>query len=58
MSPRSAALQALLGGIFVDEAYVVDGNMVSGRTWHDHGHVMREWMAMLRACRDGVRRVA
>ena len=46
------------GGIFVDEPYVVDGNMVSGRTWHDHSHVMREWLAMLRANRDGVRRVA
>jgi protease I len=46
------------GGIFVDEPFVVDGNMVSGRTWHDHGPVMREWMAMLRAQRDGVRRVA
>jgi protease I len=46
------------GGIFVDEPFVVDGNMVSGRTWHDHGHVMREWLRMLREARDGMRHVA
>jgi len=26
------------GGTFVDEPCVVDGNLVSGRTYHDHGH--------------------
>ena len=26
------------GGIFVNEACVVDGNLVSGRTYHDNGH--------------------
>lgn len=46
------------GGTYVNAPCVISGNMVSGRTWHDHGHVMREWMAMLRANRDGVRRVA
>ena len=35
------------GGIFVDEACVVDGNLVSGRTWHDHGHYMGVWIKML-----------
>lgn len=36
------------GGIFVDEPWVVDGNIVSGRTWHDHGPVIGEWMRMLK----------
>ena len=35
------------GGIFVDEACVVDGNLVSGRTWHDHGHYVGVWIKML-----------
>lgn len=45
------------GGIFVDEPWVRDGNLVSGRTWEQHGHVMREWMAMLRNARDKARQV-
>src|SRR5690349_14908472 len=28
------------GGIYVNEACVVDGNLVSGRTFHDHGAYM------------------
>lgn len=35
------------GGTFVNEACVVDGNLVSGRTWHDHGHYMGAWMELL-----------
>ena len=35
------------GGVFVDEACVVDGNLVSGRTYHDHGRYMGEWIQML-----------
>ncbi|WP_075087296.1 DJ-1/PfpI family protein [Verrucomicrobium spinosum] len=35
------------GGIFVNEACVVDGNLVSGRTFHDHGHYMGAWMKLL-----------
>jgi len=35
------------GGTFVDEPCVVDGNMVSGRTWHDNGQFMAVWMKML-----------
>jgi hypothetical protein len=27
---------------------VIDGNMVSGRTWHDQHQYMREFMKMLR----------
>ncbi|MBT9291501.1 DJ-1/PfpI family protein [Prosthecodimorpha staleyi] len=43
----------ICGGIFVDAPLVVDGNLVSGRTWHDHGPVMGEWMRQLRAARHG-----
>ena len=42
------------GGIFVNEPCVVDGNLVSGRTYHDHGHYMGVWMKML----DGARKAA
>ncbi len=36
------------GGTFVDEPCVVDGNLVSGRTFHDHGHYMGKWIELLR----------
>jgi protease I len=35
------------GGIYVNEACVVDGNLVSGRTFHDHGKYMGSWMRLL-----------
>ena len=35
------------GGIFVNEPCVVDGNLVSGRTYHDHGYYMGAWMRLL-----------
>lgn len=35
------------GGIYVNEPCVVDGNLVSGRTFHDHGHYMGAWMQLL-----------
>jgi protease I len=46
----------LCGGTFVNEGCVRDGNMVSGRTWHDQHKYMREFMGMLReqAAREGV----
>jgi protease I len=34
----------ICGGIFVDAPCVVDDNLVSGRTWHDHGHSIGIWM--------------
>ena len=49
------------GGTYVNEACVVDGNLVSGRTFHDHGHYMGAWMALLekeRARRAQVRKGA
>lgn len=39
------------GGIYVNEPCVVDGNLVSGRTFHDHGHYMGAWMALLEEAR-------
>jgi protease I len=43
------------GGIYVNEPCVIDGNLVSGRTYHDHGHYMGAWMALLRQARDHMR---
>ena len=37
------------GGVYVDRNCVVDGNMVSARTWHDNAPFMREFMRMLNA---------
>jgi protease I len=39
------------GGIFVNEPCVVDGNLVSGRTYHDHGHFMGKWIELLMEAR-------
>lgn len=36
------------GGTFVNEACVVDGNLVSGRTYHDHGKYVGVWIKMLK----------
>lgn len=35
------------GGIFVDEPCVVDGNLVSGRTYHDNGRFVGKWIELL-----------
>lgn len=40
------------GGIYVNEPCVIDGNLVSGRTFHDHGHYMGAWMALLDQMRE------
>jgi protease I len=37
----------ICGGTFVNQPCVIDGNLVSGRTWHDHGHYMGAWMELL-----------
>ena len=37
------------GATFVDEPAVVDGNLVSARTWHDNAPFMREFMRLLNA---------
>ncbi|HUT23098.1 MAG TPA: DJ-1/PfpI family protein [Sumerlaeia bacterium] len=43
------------GGIFVDEACVVDGNLVSGRTYLDHGKYVGKWIEMLIEAREQAR---
>jgi len=40
------------GGIYVDEPCVVDDNLVSGRTYHDHGQYVGVWIKMLVEARD------
>lgn len=35
------------GGIFVNEPCVIDGNLFSGRTFHDHGHFIGPWIRRL-----------
>ena len=39
------------GGIFVNEACVIDGNLVSGRTFHDNGHFVAPWIQLLETAR-------
>lgn len=39
------------GGTFVDEACVVDGNIVSGRTFHDNGRYFGAFMNLLEEAR-------
>ena len=43
------------GGIYVNEPCVIDGNLVSGRTFHDNGHYLGPWIAMLEEARDAQR---
>lgn len=40
------------GGIFVNEPCVVDGNLVSGRTFHDNGRYVGKWIEMLVEARE------
>lgn len=40
------------GGTFVNEACVIDGNLVSGRTYHDNGKYIGPWIKMLIAARE------
>ena len=39
------------GGMYVNEACVIDGNLVSGRTFHDNGHYVGPWIKLLEAAR-------
>ncbi len=40
------------GGIFVDEPCVIDGNLFSGRTFHDNGQYVGPWIRALEAQRN------
>ncbi len=42
------------GGIFVDAPCVEDGNLVSGRTYHDNGHWVGPWIRRLEAARSAL----
>jgi protease I len=37
------------GGKYVDQPTVVDGRLVSGRTWHDNTALLKEFVRMLKA---------
>ena len=44
------------GGLYVDAPCVIDGNLISGRTYHDSGFFVPEWIKLLcaeRARREG-----
>ena len=46
---KKCARDAAQGGArFVDKPVVVDGNLVSARTWHDNAPFLREFMKLLR----------
>lgn len=36
------------GATYVDEPVVVDGNLVTSRTWHDNTHLFQEFLRMLK----------
>ena len=42
----------VVGGIYVDEPCVIDGNLVSGRTYRDNGHFIGPWIRLLEASAD------
>lgn len=42
----------ICGGVFVNEPCVIDGNLVSGRTYHDHGYFIGPWIQQLELARD------
>ncbi|MEX0820304.1 MAG: DJ-1/PfpI family protein [Pirellulaceae bacterium] len=44
------ALDAEQGGAtYVDQEFVIDGNLVTARTWHDNTALLREFIKMLKA---------
>jgi protease I len=45
------------GGIFVNEPCVVDGNLVSGRTYRDHGQFIGKWIELLVKARSGAAQI-
>ena len=40
---------SLVGATFVDEPVVVDGNLVTARTWHDSTPFLKEYIKLLKA---------
>jgi protease I len=46
----------ICGGVYSEEPFCIDGNLVSGRTWHNHGQYMGAWIKLLNEARaDGGR---
>lgn len=45
--PKAKFDLEVCGGIFVDAPCVEDGNLISGRTFHDHGHYVHKWVKLL-----------
>ena len=43
------------GGIYEDAPCVVDGNLVSGRTYHDNGRYLGPWIRLLEEARRSIR---
>ncbi len=39
------------GRIYVNEPCVMDGHLISGRTYHDHGHFVGKWVELLAVAR-------
>jgi protease I len=46
-----------VGGTYKDQACVVDGNLVSARTWHDNSELLREFIKLLEAATDRMGRL-
>ncbi len=49
--PKCRFDREVCGGIYVDEPCVIDGNLFSGRTFHDNGHYVGPWIRALEAQR-------
>jgi protease I len=49
--PKCALDITQVGGKYVDQPVVRDGNLVSSRGWHDNPHLLREFIKMLAAAR-------
>ena len=45
------------GGTYVNEPCVIDGNLVSGRTFHDNGHYIGPWIKLLEEACDHQTRI-
>ncbi len=45
------------GGIYVDAPCVIDENLISGRTYHDHGAYMGAWIRLLIGAHEGAVKV-
>ena len=50
--PKARFDLEVCGGTFVDAPCVIDGNLISGRTFWDHGYYVGEWIKLLNAERD------